>query len=111
MPKRDEDLVLADMIDCCRKIFDYTKEMGFHTFIADAKTVDAVTRNFEILGEACKYISEKTKLQNPLIEWRKIGDFRNILIHDYFGINYEIMWKIIEEELPMQLEFLERINL
>lgn len=85
--------------------------MDFDTFITDKKTVDAVTRNFEILGEACKYISDKTKLQNSLIEWRKIGDFRNILIHDYFGINYEIMWKIIEEELPGQLEFLERINL
>ncbi len=72
--------------------------------------MDAVIRNFEVLGEACKYISTELKMNNPLVEWRKISDFRNILIHDYFGINYEILWKIIEEELPAQLEFLDKIN-
>ncbi|MEO7120550.1 MAG: DUF86 domain-containing protein, partial [Ginsengibacter sp.] len=60
---------------------------------------------------ACKYVSDETKLKNPLIEWRKIGDFRNILIHDYFGINHDILWNIIEKELPGQLQFLEQINL
>jgi uncharacterized protein with HEPN domain len=79
-------------------------------FIGHDRTVDAVIRNFEVLGEASRFISSEIKAKNPFVEWRKIGDFRNILIHDYFGINYETMWKIIKEELSDQLEFLEQVN-
>lgn len=111
MPKRDNDLLIADMIECCLKILAYTKGMDYEKFLNDHKTIDAVIRNFEVLGEACKYVSDDIKIKNPLIEWRKIGDFRNILIHDYFGINHEIMWNIIDNELPGQLEFLENIAL
>jgi uncharacterized protein with HEPN domain len=111
MPKRDDDLLVSDMIDCCLKILNYIKGLDYNAFLNDSKTTDAVIRNFEVLGEACKYVSDETKLKNPLIEWRKIGDFRNILIHDYFGINHDILWNIIEKELPGQLQFLEQINL
>jgi len=89
MPKRDNDLLLSDMIECGKKILNYVKGMDFDAFINDAKTVDAVIRNFEVLGEASKYISLEIKSKNPFVEWRKIGDFRNVLIHDYFGINHE----------------------
>jgi uncharacterized protein with HEPN domain len=111
MPKRDDDLLVSDMIDCCLKILNYIKGLDYNAFLNDSKTTDAVIRNFEVLGEACKYVSDETKLKNPLIEWRKLGDFRNILIHDYFGINHDILWNIIEKELPGQLQFLEQINL
>ncbi len=88
MPKRDDDLLLSDMIECSRKILDYVKGIDFDAFIDDDRTVDAVIRNFEVLGEASRYFSSEIKEKNPFVEWRKIGDFRNILIHDYFGINY-----------------------
>lgn len=110
MPKRDDDLLLSDMIECSRKILGFVKGMDFETFIDDVKTVDAVIRNFEVIGEASRYVSSEIKLNNPLVEWRKIGDFRNVLIHEYFGINYETMWKIIENELPEQLNFLEQVD-
>lgn len=55
------------------------------------RTIDAVIRNFEVLGEASKRITEEVRVENPQIEWRKISDFRNVLIHDYLGINYEIL--------------------
>lgn len=110
MPKRDDDLLISDMIECCEKIFDYVKGMDFEKFTGDSKTVDAVIRNFEVLGEASRFISSEVKSGNPLIEWRKISDFRNVLIHDYFGINYQIMWEIIMNELPMQFEFLRNIE-
>jgi uncharacterized protein with HEPN domain len=99
MPKRDNDLLLSDMIECGKKILNYVKGMDFDAFINDAKTVDAVIRNFEVLGEASKYISLEIKSKNPFVEWRKIGDFRNVLIHDYFGINHETIWTIIKNEL------------
>jgi uncharacterized protein with HEPN domain len=110
MPKRDDDLLLSDMIECCRKILSYVKGMDFETFINDAKTVDAVVRNFEVLGEAGKSVGLEIKSNNPFVEWRKIGDFRNVLIHNYFGINYEILWAIIRDELPNQLDFLEQVD-
>ena len=110
MPKRDDDLLVSDMVECCRKILNYVANMNFDAFVEDDRTVDAVIRNFEVLGEASRFISLEIKTKNPFVEWRKIGDFRNILIHDYFGINYETMWKIIKEELSDQLEFLEQVN-
>ena len=110
MPKRDDDLLIADMIECCRKILAFVEGIDYEAFVSDAKTVDAVIRNFEVLGEACKYISIEIKSQNPFVEWRKIADFRNILIHNYFGIDYEIIWNIIENELSDQLEFLEQVD-
>ena len=110
MPKRDNDLLLSDMIECGRKILNYFEVLDFNAFIDDAKTVDAVIRNFEVLGEASRYVDLDIKSNSPFVEWRKIGDFRNILIHDYFGINYETMWSIIKNELPEQLELLEQVD-
>jgi uncharacterized protein with HEPN domain len=100
MPKRDTDLLIGDMLESSFLIFEYTKGMHYTDFIADRKTVDAVIRNFEVLGEAAKRIPEGLQLANPHIDWRRISDFRNLLIHEYFGINYTIVWKIIEEYLP-----------
>lgn len=104
MPKRDEDLLVYDMIESCKRIFEYTHGLSYDNFINDQKTADAVIRNFEILGEASKMISKETKENNPEIEWRKIGDFRNVLIHDYFGINYKVIWKIIKDDLTFQMQ-------
>lgn len=100
MPKRDTDLLIDDMLECCFLIFEYTKGMQYVNFVNDRKTIDAVIRNFEVLGEAAKRIPEGLQLANPQIDWRRISDFRNLLIHEYFGINYNIVWKIIEAYLP-----------
>ena len=109
MHKRDTDLLIGDMTECCSNIFRYTLSMTYNDFISDRKTIDAVIRNFEVLGEASKRMPEEVRITNPQIEWKKISDFRNILIHDYFGINYEIVWKIIKDFLPEQFEFLQQL--
>lgn len=71
MHKRDDDLLISDMVDCCLKILAYTKDMDYNVFLNGNKTTDAVIRNFEVLGEASKYISEETRIKNPLIELEK----------------------------------------
>ena len=109
MPKRDDDLLLGDMLEAAQSIFEFVGNMNYDRFIADKKTVDAVVRNFEILGEASKMMPDKIKKENPLIEWREMSDFRNVLIHEYFGIDYEILWNAIKTILPQNYEFLKRL--
>jgi uncharacterized protein with HEPN domain len=109
MPKRDPDLLIGDMVECCVYIFEYTSGMMLHEFIDDRKTRDAVIRNFEVLGEGARRIPEEIRVANNQIEWRKISDLRNVLIHDYFGINYETVWKIIKDYLPGLFEQLKRL--
>lgn len=110
MPKRDDDLLLSDMVESCVRIFDYTRGFTYDDFVDDKKTIDAVIRNFEVLGEAAKRVSAPVKSSKNQIEWQKISDFRNILIHDYFGINYLLVWNIIQEDLPGQLQHLQQLS-
>ena len=81
--------------------------MDFPGFLNDDKTHDACIRNFEIMGEAAKFISDETKAANPEIEWKKISNYRNLLIHDYFGVNLEIVWDIIKNELTDTIQFVQ----
>lgn len=99
MSKRDNRLLLLDMKESAEKILKYTEGMTFSTFLEDNKTIDAVVRNFEILGEASIRVNEDFKLANSQIEWKKLKGFRNRIVHEYFGIDYEIVWTIIEEDL------------
>lgn len=110
MPKRENYLLVNDLIECFKNILDYTKGMSFDDFIDDRKTKDAVVRNFEIIGEASKLLTEEFKSDNPQVDWRILTDFRNLLIHEYFGISYKTVWKIIQEEAQEHLDFLETIE-
>ena len=106
MSKRSSDLLLLDMKEAAEKILKYTKGLSFEDFLADDKTIDAVVRNFEIIGEASLRIDEDFRFEHPQIEWKKLRGFRNRIVHDYFGIDYEIVWSILSkdlEELVFQL--------
>ena len=109
MSKREELLLLKDIFDAGSKILKFSNGMDFKKFMEDEKTQDACIRNFEIMGEAAKYISEKTRISNPEIEWRKISNYRNLLIHEYFGVNLEIVWDIIENDLEDTTSFIQTI--
>jgi uncharacterized protein with HEPN domain len=107
MSKRSSNLLLLDMKEAAEKILKYTKGLSFEDFLTDDKTIDAVVRNFEIIGEASLRIDEDFRLENPQIEWKKLRGFRNRIVHDYFGIDFEIVWSILSEdleELVFQLE-------
>lgn len=105
MSKRDEKLLLEDILDSIRKIYRYTEGLSFHDFLSDEKTTDAVIRNFEIIGEAVRQLPDILKDNHPTIEWHKIAAVRNRVIHDYFGVDEAIIWSIIKSDLtPLQNE-------
>ena len=99
MSDRDTKLLLEDMLDSALKIRHYTEGLEYESFIADDKTIDAVIRNFEIIGEAANRIDSDYKTCFPEVEWKRLRGFRNRIIHDYFGIDYEIVWNIIKEDM------------
>jgi len=93
------------------KFFDYTKNLSFEDFLKDSKTVDAVIRNFEVIGEAANLLPEGFKDKYPEIDWHRIRGFRNRIVHDYFGIDYSIVWEIRNTFLPDMINNLKSINL
>jgi len=109
MSKRDSLLLLEDMLDAALKIKRYTLNLSFEEFLSDEKTVDAVVRNFEIIGEAANRIDPELKNKKTEIEWTRIRGFRNRIVHDYFGIDYRIVWEIIESYLDDLIIKLESI--
>ena len=109
MPKRDYKLFITDISDCTKRILDYTKGKTFEEFVKNQMLMDAVIRNLEIIGEATKNISNKIKQEYPEIEWRKIGDLRNIMIHGYFRIDYEILWDIVQNKIPYLAIMIEKV--
>lgn len=83
--------------------------LDFDSFMSDEKTMDAVVRNFEIIGEAANRVDTDFRDSNPEIEWKRIRGFRNRIVHDYFGIDYEIVWQIIDEYLDELIGWLETL--
>jgi uncharacterized protein with HEPN domain len=108
MSKRQPSLLIEDIVDSGNKILAYTQNLTFDQFVADSKTVDAVIRNFEIIGEAAARLPEDFKDKFPDIDWHRIRGFRNRIVHDYFGIDYSIVWQIKEAFLP---ELLCKLNI
>ena len=100
MSNRPADLFLADIRESIARIERYSAGLDRAGFEADEKTVDAVARNLEIIGEAARQLPEDFTRRNPQIEWRKIAGLRNRIVHDYFGLDLEIIWQIIRSDLP-----------
>jgi uncharacterized protein with HEPN domain len=100
MSKREPTLLVEDIIESANKILEYTSNLTFQEFTADSKTIDAVIRNFEIIGEAANKLPEDFKEIHSNIDWHRIRGFRNRIVHDYFGIDYSIVWEIKESFLP-----------
>ncbi|QXO95669.1 DUF86 domain-containing protein [Methanospirillum purgamenti] len=104
---REQLLYLSDIMQAINNIQKYVGDNSFEDFSNDQMRIDAVIRNFEIIGEATKSISTHIKEQFPKTDWKSIAGFRDILIHGYFGIDTEILWDVIENKLP---ELKEEIN-
>lgn len=93
-------LYLEDILASANKILIYTGDGSFEEIFRDEMRLDAIVRNFEIIGEATGHIPQEIRDKYQAVEWTKISDFRNVLAHEYFGIDYEIMWDVIKNKLP-----------
>ena len=99
MSKRTDQDFLEDIQEAIRRITTYTAAMRYETFLADTKTQDAVIRNLEIIGEATKNLSVALRNQYANVPWKGMAGVRDRLIHDYFGVNFDIVWHIVTTEL------------
>lgn len=97
---RNFKVYLEDILEATAKIRQFTVGFTLEKFSADTKTFDAVIRNLEIIGEAIKKVPEDMRKKYPDVEWKKIAGLRDILIHEYFGIDVEIVWDIVQNKLP-----------
>lgn len=96
---RDYRQWLEDIAESCAKILRFTSGMSHDEFVEDEKTYDAVVRNLEIIGEAAKNLPDDIRLKYPGIEWRKIAGLRDVIAHEYFGIDNDILWDIIQNKV------------
>lgn len=108
LKKRDWTLRITDILEAMAKIEDYIAGMTRDAFLADRLTIDAVTRNIEIIGEAAAYVPGKVKKRNNGIPWEKLRKFRNYLAHEYFGVDDRMVWETATRNLPPLRPALER---
>lgn len=95
-----DNLYLEHILEAIGKIDRYTAGLDFQKFDKNELVQDGVVRELEIIGEAAKHISEKFRTYHPAILWTDISGMRNKLIHEYFGVDAEIVWKTVTEDLP-----------
>ncbi|MEO6914439.1 MAG: DUF86 domain-containing protein [Chitinophagaceae bacterium] len=110
MSSHDSQLLVSDILSSAKKILDYTIDLSFEQFMNDGKTMDAVVRNFEIIGEAANRLSEDFKDQYPEIDWHRIRGFRNRIVHDYMGVDFSIVWQIKVRFLPLLIDQLTKLG-
>ncbi len=96
---RDDGFYLDHILRCIERVESYTFA-GKATFISDMMTQDAVARNLQILAESTPRISDSLKNSKPEVPWRNIAGFRNVMVHNYLGIDVEQVWEIVERDLP-----------
>ena len=107
MPPNGWEIRIHDILHAARKIILHTQEMTFNQFAEDEWTVDAVLRNLTIIGEAARYVPDDICAQYPEVQWQDIRDMRNIVVHEYFGVDLAIVWLTIKQDLPTLIARLE----
>ena len=110
MSPRDWQDRIQDILVCANNIALFTDNLSFSTFLADSKTIRAVAFELTTIGEAAKSIPLEIQEKYSEIPWTKIQGIRNVLVHEYFRIDEEILWKTVKEDIPLLIRILEKLN-
>jgi uncharacterized protein with HEPN domain len=100
---------VEDILNCARNVQDFTQGMSFESFLDDPKTIRAVAYEFTTIGEAARAIPQDVQNQFPDVPWGKMQGIRNVLVHEYFRVDEEILWEASQEDIPPLISALERI--
>jgi uncharacterized protein with HEPN domain len=106
---RDWQLRIEDILESIARIQRYLEGMDQVGFIGDDRTMDAVVRNFGIIGEAASHLPKDILAAHPEIPWNRMKGLRNLVIHEYFGVSPEILWSTAKEDLPPLVGLLESL--
>nr|CAA6828627.1 MAG: FIG094328: hypothetical protein [uncultured Thiotrichaceae bacterium] len=107
---REWRFYLDDMIEFAELVLEYTEGYGQAEFISDRRTYDATLRNLELIGEAATHIPHDVREANGNIPWRQLIATRNRIIHAYLGLDNDILWSIIEVDIPELLEDIKKLK-
>lgn len=100
-PEREWRFYIDDMAGFCRKVLAYTQGLSAANFSTNGLNYDATLRNIELIGEAATHVPDSVRLAHPEIAWRKVIATRNRLIHGYLGIDNDVLWSIVESDIPL----------
>ncbi len=109
MPPRDWKMRIRDILESIEVIREYTAGMDYETFCGDRKTIDAVVRNMIIIGEAANNVPVEVTDAHSEIPWRLMRDFRNVVVHIYFGVDVNIVWDTTQNNLPPLVSLLQKL--
>jgi uncharacterized protein with HEPN domain len=108
MSRHDPSVYLQHVLDALERIQRYTVD-GREAFLASSLVSDAVVRNLEVVGEAVKQLPPEVRDLAPEVPWRRIAGMRDVLIHEYFGVDLEVVWRVVEVELPLLRDAVRRV--
>ncbi len=100
---------LADIFNAITEVDEFVRDMNFAEFEHDRKTINEVIRSLEVLGEATKHIPASFRNSHPDIPWSKMAGMRDVLIHDYMGVDLVTVWKVAKERLPLIRPSVEKL--
>ena len=109
MKKREYLDYIQDILEAINDIENFIKGADFNGFVRDRKTINAVVRSLEVIGEAAKKIPKDIRDKHNEIPWKKMAGMRDKLIHEYFGVDAEMVWKVAKDEIPPLKPLIQQI--
>lgn len=106
---KDDAVYIEHILECVGRIERYTQG-GKAAFFADSLIADAVIRNLQVLAESSQRLSTEIKARWPSVAWKEMSGFRNVLVHDYLGVDLNQIWDVVELDLPVLKSWMERIS-